>query len=138
YDMARRIMQDDLNRFVGDRYGVKGSLVKESVEHLVIRRTNNKPLLETRGGETVLQLLNAPFVVQNRTITSLPLLIRNIRSDLPIKDMTGYPKSMKIDIRLTADIVDDIAAANKELKEYGLAISVEEIVLNKLEISQMK
>ena len=137
--LIREIMKTDLNRYFGLRHGIKAEVEWRTVSCLVLRQVGPPTLLETKGGELVVDLkgaaqyrcVNAPF----RTVIS-PMLSQ-VEPDRLFVDST-YLDSKRVDITLPTSINDNLTGAQQALAPYGLQLFREDLELDMLVIKEIK
>lgn len=134
---VRGIMKRDLNNYFGIRYGISAAISPRKASCLVVRWIGPDSLLQTEGGEALIQLtdpdeyrcVNIPF----QSIVSA--ILANVQPDLFIVDWTGLNK--RVDIVLPKSIDGNFSNATKELAKYGLTLSKEDVELDMLVINEL-
>lgn len=121
-----KLMIEDLNRFLGNLYGIKGRLENRMVKNVVLRK-NSGFRISTAGGDSrsahtdgVKEWFNTPFA----SITStFYLLYQNVSVPQVFADETGF--NGKVDLKLTGDL-SNFENLRRQLQEYGLELVIEQ------------
>jgi|GEM_PF-335699 len=135
---ANGFMVDDLNRYFGHMFGIKGVLEKRRVKCWALVRTDGTGSLESQGGDPEI------YFSKNRdTMKMQNMPLKEMMYDfvsyymypvtLPVIDETAY--SGNVDIEIDAKLADPIAVS-KELEKYGLAFKLVERDLDMIVIKQ--
>jgi thiol-disulfide isomerase/thioredoxin len=131
-----QIMQEDLNRFFNNLYGINGRLEKRKIKCLALQRTSNELKFKTKGEPNklidngyYLQLKNMPF---KSFIQRISVMHMQILPD--IIDETKYDGNVDLEINAKLWSLENV---NEELKKYDLKIveverDVEMVVIRRL------
>ncbi|MEC3881615.1 TlpA family protein disulfide reductase [Parapedobacter sp. 10938] len=134
---VREIMKNDLNNHFGAYYGIEADVERRNVPCLVLRQTGQSSLLESEGGDLVIELndprryhcTNAPFE------TVITQMLSGVEPNRLFVDYTGMG-SKRVDISLPTSINGNLIQAQRELSRYGLQLSKEDILLDMLVIKE--
>ena len=133
-----KLMFDDLNRFFGVRYNIRGTIEQRKVKCWALRKTEAFTELGSQSATpeiitsepNLLVFRKQPFSKLYRTIAGL------YRHDpYPVIDQTGI--TSEIDITLTIG-ERDIPAFSKSLEKYGLQMVQDSCKIDMLVLKQLK
>lgn len=134
---AGKFMMEDLNRYFGMVYHIRGDIQKIKTKCWVLKKmSNHQSLTSTKGDSKIEQedgfevWHNAPFSNFFYTISYI-----NQKQEYPFVDKTGIHGN--VDIRLPLN-VPDIAALQSYLTKYRLRLSLEECEINMLVIKEIR
>lgn len=122
----RSIMLEDLNRYFGAKFKIKGELQKRMIKSIALVKTRDEPALASIGGTFDVKTDRFSLKITNGTIGTLrQALFMPLQNYPPIQDETGY--NGKIDIELNCNL-SNFNEVNKELEGYGLKLIQKEIM----------
>jgi thiol-disulfide isomerase/thioredoxin len=141
----RKKMQEDINRFFIDKFGLMAEVEKRKYKALILVK-ENEGLLKSNGGKELyigpgvedyeknagLTLVNSPI---GTLITSLRAL-ENMQTERPFIDETGIDNSLLVDVKLEGDL-GNLGNIKRQLVKYGLNIIEAERELKVLVIKQL-
>lgn len=123
---AFKLMQQDVNRFIGIKFGLESFMEKRDVKCLVAKRTDNTINLKAKGDTTSITANAFGLHMRNQP---LDLFFQNLAGlylqtiSTPIINDTGYSENVDLDINAHLNNVEEIKAA---LKKYGIEL-IEEV-----------
>lgn len=122
----RSIMLEDLNRYFGAKFGIKGELQKRTVKSISLIKTRDVPGIASAGGTFDVKTDRFSLKITNGTIGTLrQALFLPLQNYPSIQDETGYDG--KIDIELNCNL-SNFAEVNTQLERYGLKLIQKEIM----------
>lgn len=129
-DRKNEIIKQDFDRYLGDIYQITFGIEQRNVAAMVLRKIITEDKLSSKGGRPVddcnlysIKLKNIPFQQFVNRLSEFN------RDNLPIADSVNYPGN--IDIELDCKI-NDYKTLSIELRKYGLALKIEEKVMDVL------
>lgn len=137
-DRTGELMLEDLNRFFGARYHLRGTIEKRTVKCWALRKTNAFKELtssgltpETSPGEqNTIVYHNQPFSQFYQAIVGL-----YSHDPLPVIDQTGITSNIDITVPTTEK---DIRKFSASLEKYGLCLEQDSCRIDMLVIKQFK
>jgi len=117
-----QLMVDDLNRYFGPLYHIKGAMEERSMQCLVIRRTSDIDKIKYVSGKKKIASDSYSVEIHGGHVRDLmSKLLQNYQLTYPVLDETGY--SGPIDLELFCKL-SDLKALNKELAKFDLEIDL--------------
>lgn len=115
-----KAMQDELNRYFGNSYGINGSWEKRRINCLALIRTDSAIDISTKGEVSQRQITPFHFKLVNKPLVELTVFLNaNVfgYSETTLIDETGFGGN--VDLEVTCDL-KNISEINRELSKYGL------------------
>jgi thiol-disulfide isomerase/thioredoxin len=120
------LMLEDLNRYFGAVYHVKGGLENRMVKCLVLKKSGDSEKFRYITGDKKMVVDDYSIQIHGHHIqTFVNLLGKQYQLAYPILDETNYPDLITIDLNCK---LSDLTTLNTELKKYGLTLNVEDRV----------
>jgi len=104
--------------------GYPAKLEKQRRKCLVLKRTDTKDRLRSKGGPQVAEFSKRPARMQNVSLEFLTVALNvdTRLTPLPVIDETGYTENVDLDL----GTFSDLPALRKSLREFGLDLAEEE------------
>jgi len=124
---AGRFMLEDLNRYFGIIFHIKGSIEKRRVRCWVLRKQEGPLMIQTKNGPPSISGNEEAEIWQNEPFESFfsSLVYINRKQPYPFVDETGIKG--KVDITLPLHL--NLPSLQSYLKKYGLIFSAEDYTL---------
>lgn len=119
--MRRQIMQQDLNLFFNNHFGVKAKVEKRKVRCLALLKYGDDESFKTKGGEANRINNESEYKLINQPIEMFinNLSISQLRLEIPIINATGYDG--KVDLEIVGGL-KQLDKLNQQLKSFGLTL----------------
>ena len=133
---AGTFMMEDINRFLGAVYHIRGDIEKIQTKCWVLKKVNEGVSIATKNGPSKIEGKDGYELFQNKPFSSFFYSISYINQNqpYPFVDKTGITDN--IDIQLP-DSVTDISSLQTYLKKYGFQLSLEESDLRMIVIKNI-
>ncbi|WGQ12805.1 TlpA family protein disulfide reductase [Sphingobacterium faecium] len=136
-EKAPYMMVDDLNKFFGNLYGIRGDIKTTTTKCWVLRKTKNPFTGTTKGGKAqatkdndMLQFINEPF-----SNYFFSLAEANQDQSFPFVDRTSI--SDNVDMKVLFNRTD-IKETQELLESYGLSLTLENCEIQLLILTDIK
>lgn len=124
-DRWREKMQDDVNQFFGQRFGIEGHLEKRKLSALILKQKDKKLIPVTNGGKWEYVNKDSLFIINNNLYRELVDVLRTqlevMKIGRPFIDESGIDPDTKIDVKIVGSL-KDLKNLRKQLQKYGLDI----------------
>jgi len=118
-DMKYEIMVNDLNRYFGALYGIKGSFEKRKVKGLALVKTSKNDKLTTTNGTPSVNRNPYSLSIQNMPVSIFSRFLGADYLRTTVTDKTGIEGNVDMDINIESPTIDIV---NTELKKYDLKL----------------